>query len=709
MVMRDPKRKGLPPEQKKEQAKEVAELSGRAAEMDKKVIDLSPEKLKIFSGWIKKRVDDCISNPDRVEGIERVKQYRIDYEKGVQRTTLSQDKGWHDFRSREASAQSDAIKGRIVTFFQDNPIFKFEGRNTQGVKNAPVAESFMDYHHDVNNELPAKGNIIADILSVDGHGVLHTPWEFEVDTDFPELIEERKYSKDGKEQWFDVNSKVEMEAAREGQFVEITPPEFRVTERRTTKVVKNYPGLEIYRIEDACWSPGVKPCEEIPMQGVRKKFTYERIRELEEAGKFYKGTADSIKSWLAKRDDQPEQEKSINVGTQRKSQDVARPAASYKDEDILDFVLSPWVMYGKMKIPGEKNMKDCVALYHAESKTVLQVKFNENYTKKPNVFHLRLLEVHWRFLGIGIMELTRDFEKYGTDIFNYALDYTRVLSAIPLTIKKAKMPNGIQMQEFMKGLLVDAHADVQAFNLPDRRGVDIALIDRINAFKERRTSITDSHQGRVSDQKNTATEFIQVMAESQVKFGLFNYTFILSMIKMAEHQLQLFVQFGSEKLVDEVTDGKGKELFPNSLSKSKLLGRYKIFANVNAQKMVRELDAQIVLHLYNLMKDNPYVTGDNESFYNMTKDVFDAMGRKRHWMKPYAYYAKKTGEAAQFTAKESMLIDRGLDAGLAKEQIEMELESLRAGKGSFLLSDQEEEMSDEDKNSITSVLEAANA
>ena len=117
-----------------------AEILDRAKPFAESIVNLNPEDKASLAEYLRKRVQSALQSQERSDAIDRIKQYREYYEKGVPRTDMQSSKGFHDYRSMDAAAQCDAMKGRIISVFTESPLIRFEGRNKRGVDNAPVTE-----------------------------------------------------------------------------------------------------------------------------------------------------------------------------------------------------------------------------------------------------------------------------------------------------------------------------------------------------------------------------------------------------------------------------------------------------------------------------------------------------------------------------------------------------------------------------------------
>lgn len=285
------------------------------------------------------------------------------------------------------------------------------------------------------------------------------------------------------------------------------------------------------------------------------------------------------------------------------------------------------------------------------------------------------------------MEVASLPERYMTDILNYALDMARIFAALPFSYLKRKFPEGLKAMEFFKGFGVTKHDDIKERNFADRRGVDVGLTNIIRASLERRSAITDRHLGRVDDAtsgKSTATEFLKVMSESQFKLTLLSFSLFNGLLNWAEYELGMFQKYGSRKLVESVTDKDGKELFPDGLSKWQILGQFRFVPNISAQNMVRELDAQMNLLIYDKFKDNPFFAKDLQALYNLTADTIKSMGKKKSPLLPFDHYAEQLGVKPSMTPDEQAAVQEGVRRGMAPEEIQKQIEEMRAGRPTIL-------------------------
>ena len=169
--------------------------------------------------------------------------------------------------------------------------------------------------------------------------------------------------------------------------------------------------------------------------------------------------------------------------------------------------------------------------------------------------------------------------------------------------------------------------------------------------------------------------------------GKCNFGIINELTRYGQFILKLFQQYlGSETPV-EVLGEEGKDIFPQGVSRSHIMGSYYVTANMAAQQMARELDAELNVQLYQMFvsTQNPFLTKSMSSFYDMTKDVMQSVGkRNKSWLKPFEFYKnpdsiQQPGQAGGLTPEEQQFMTELINAGVPMEVARQKLEELRSG------------------------------
>jgi hypothetical protein len=666
---------------------DVKEASARAQKAEAVMIEMTSVQLKEFTTWIGARISAAYNSNVWKETWQRCLRMREYYERGVPRTDIKLENA-HDYRSMSASAMADGMRSRLITLYMEEPIIRIEGRNAQGRRNAPEAEMFMNYHNTKIIELPIKGDMTTGYLSVEGHAVWYSPWVFELDENHIDMIERRKYVHPETQEirWVDLDSQLDTQSAAQEGFRPIVPDEYEVMETKRPEVKKNHPDLQVLSLIDYINPSDSKPGVPLQWEGVRQYFTLNQLLQLDDKKQLYKGSLDKVRKYLQGSRNEGE------MDTRRESYDVNNVVTSDIDtqmpeKDTLDAIVGCWVIWGLMKVPGYKYLRHGMCLYHKQSDTVLHSRFNPYIGDPSPVFHQRLISVPWRFSGIGVMELASPGEQALNDLSNYVLDDGLILNGIPFKYNRKRLPNGISPFEIWKGVGVDRMSDIQELNVRDRRGMDMSVAQFTRGNTERRVGIGDLQLGRESDvtgkQPPTARGVTSVIREGQVRFNLLNFSMIDSMLKWAEYVMLLYQQLGPRKLVAEILDDNGNDLFPDGIPKRKLLGSFRFVPNVSAQGMIRELDAELNMMLYDRFQDNKLITDDVKAYYDMTMDVIKSSGKKNIWLQPLSVYQKAQGFAtpSQFettlSPDEKDLANALAAGGMDSQQIEAEIKILR--------------------------------
>lgn len=678
---RPSKRYGAPEAPKKEKIDaELEELSAHAQQIEKQIITLNSEKLEEFSSWICERLNTAKKSKMWIDTKDRIKRMREYYESGVPRT-YREMKGAHDYRTMHSASLADGMKARIVGIFTQDPIARIEGRNEQGRLNQINTERLIDYHHDVNVHLPMKGDTICSYDVVEGHAVIYAPWRLEIDEEYCDFIEKQVYwDGKGKTRLVNIYDPKEVAEVTAAGMKPKEPPEFEVVESIHPEIIKNYPDPEIRSLLDYLCPADSKPTTPPEWEAVLEWYSMDRIMELESQGKFYKGTAKKIAAHLKKNrksdDDEPTSKTAKDVDT------------GPSEKDALDAVVPMWSLWGKAKVPGQKSLKKIQCIVHLDSETTAHLRYNPYIGKPSPFFHIRLFMAPWRFAGIGVVEISCEGERAMNDISNYVLDDGFIKACLKYKYKKGRFPGGMPPFELWKGIGVKADGDWNPINLPDSRPMDLNVANFIRANTERHVGVGDLQLGRESDvtgkQPPTARGVMSVIREGQVKFNLLNFSMVGELMRFVEYELTLFQQLLGQKTAVEILGEDGKNLFPNGLTKRQILGSFRFIPNSSAQTLIRELEAEINLNLYEMFKDNKLIAGSIDAYYDMTKDLLLSFGKKKLWLRPLSEYKKVAGReqpvpSANLTPEEQQYVQSLMDSGMSLEQAKMMLESARTG------------------------------
>lgn len=672
-----------------------------SVELAEELESLTPTQQLDLSKWLSIRVNHAQTSPDHIDAMERIERYRLAYLKGVQRTNTNME-GASDYRTFLAASQADSVTARLVSVFSTDPIIKVEGGNELGRQNAPSTEIFLNYHHNFNINLPAHGLAISSLMTIEGHAILYAPYRYEIDSDSKEIIKTQVFiNGSGKSMKVDTSDIEEVRKANEKGFVAKDPVEYVADERKKSKVIKYYPDLEVHSRKDYIIPRGVLPYpihERPPWEGIRQYMTWGELKELEKDGKIYKGALKKVEVYLKKHRPLPSDENEAPVTKNTGEDKITSMNDVPFEKDALDSVLPVWVIYGLQFNPKENKMLEMVTVYHHESTTVLQTRQNKLIGKPRGIYHLRLMQVPFRFEGIGVIEITYMGERAINDLTNFVLDEGRIFSCIPFWYNKKRFPNGISQFEFWKGVgVINKEKDFGALQFHDRRPMDMNVANFIRAHTERRSGQGDLQLGRESDvtgkQPPTARGVISILREGQVKYSLLNYALVLELVRFAQYEMLIFQQLlGDSPVIVELLGEDGKAIFPKGLSRTQILGSFLYKANHAAQNMVRELDAEINFMLYDRMRDNQFIASSMEAFYNMTRDTLLSAGKREPlWMKPLSFYQEKTGRPSvgNLSPGEQKFAEELMNSGVPMERIKDLLKQIREGAPSPNATEQE--------------------
>ena len=679
--MKTNKRKGNKPKVQKKSDFDLIEVSSKAQQLKTSIVDLKIDQQQEVANWIGLRIQQAIDSDEWQKVYANIRTYRDFYENGVPRSEIGM-KGAHDYRSLLSSSATDGLRSRLIGVFAIDPIIRLEGRNKEGIKNQPTAERFIDYHHDVNLKLPVQGETLVSYLTIEGHAVMYCPYRLEIENEAVKQITKKVYVLGNQRLLVNVNDKLEIANAETAGFVPKEPEEFEVEEVIGPEIVKNYPDLEVRSLLDYICPAGSSPNKRPLWEAIRQNFILDELLKLEEEGQIYAGSLERIRKYLKNLPD--------DVAPQKSNQSSVPAVEEVEGEqpfekDSQDAGISCWMVWGKIKIPGQKYLTKVSLIYHPESKTVLQVKYNSLIGSPVPIFHTRLVKIPQRFAGIGCMEMVQPSERTINDLVNYVLDETRIFSSIPYKRKERVAP--LSPFEFWKGFAVKNMSDIEFPNIPDRRPVDLNIATYIRSNMERRSGIGDLQLGRESDisgkQPPTARGVISVLREGQVRFGLLNFSFINVLCEWASYEMLMFQQLIGKKTVIDAVGEDGKELFPDGLSRTEIMGAFKFVPNTNAQNLIRELDLEVNMMLYDKLIQNKLVDADISAFYELTNNLWNSTGKKKQLLKPLSVYRKVMNlpdpedQLLDMNPQEQQFAQALIQAGVPEQVVKQKIEELR--------------------------------
>ena len=657
--------------------------------VQKSLIDLSPTEVKQMSEWVRLRVEDAKNSEVWKTVKDRILKYRAAYEDGVSRTTTGMS-GSHDYRTKMAAAQCDGLTARLLNVFSVDPLLRFEGRNSAGLQNSLNVEKMVDYHHDVNVRLQKRGDEIATMLPIEGHCVMYTPWCFEIEKDKLTLVSKRAYSDGVKEHLIDPADPLSKSLIERLKLQPKTPERWVVVTEKKTTIVKNHPDLRIESLLDYLCPADAKPGKEKnpAWEAIRIPYTLADLEEMDKNKQIYSGMLKEAKLYLRKKKIEAEKERTTDRGVGSDSEGSEEPL----DENALDSVLYCWVIWGLQKVPGMKGLQKVITLYNDELGKVLQTRLNGNVDKRPPFFHLRMAMIPWRWAGMGTMEMAYDGERAVNDLANSVLDEGAIYACLPYKYLKNKFPGGLSPFEFWKGIGLKNLKDFEPLQFPDRRMMDMGVASFIRANTERRTGQGDLQLGRESDitgkQPPTARGIMTILQEGQVRYTKVNFGVIAELCDYGTFIVKLFQQYMHDNTAMEILGVDRKEVFPDGLSRHQIMGSYIVNANMAAQQMAREFDAELNIQLYTLMQANPFIAKSLSAFYELTQNVFTSVGKKKSPLKDLSFYqndGKVEGPAATegmgLTPEEQQYATTLLQSGVPIQEVKSIIEQARQGGG----------------------------
>ena len=149
-----------------------------------------------------------------------------------------------------------------------------------------------------------------------------------------------------------------------------------------------------------------------------------------------------------------------------------------------------------------------------------------------------------------------------------------------------------------------------------------------------------------------------------------------------------FQQYMHDNTAMEILGVDRKEVFPDGLSRHQIMGSYIVNANMAAQQMAREFDAELNIQLYTLMQANPFIAKSLSAFYELTQNVFTSVGKKKSPLKDLSFYqndGKVEGPAATegmgLTPEEQQYATTLLQSGVPIQEVKSIIEQARQGGG----------------------------
>jgi len=656
---------------------ELQDISERAKEIDSSLISLSTDQREELANWVNKRITRANNSIEWTETVKRIKEIRKEYLEGVPRSDRPGNAS-HDYRSNLSASATDGLRSRLIGVFATDPVVRLEGRNEIGVKNQIVAERWLDYHHDVNIKLGGnRGELITTYVTLEGHCVMYAPYVLEIARDVPKLIQKKVYVKGAEKLYVDLNSSVEINNATAQDYVPASPEQIEVIEIKGTEILKNYPDLECYSLLNYRCPAGSSSDPDTPpaWETILKFYTFNQLSQWADEGKIYKGVLTKLRKWAVTKPTDPD---FVDEDT----------AEAEEEKGAMDSGVNCWTWWGLTQIPGTKYLQKVHLIYHKPSNTIVFSKYNPFIGQPQPFFHPRMIRVPWRFPGIGCMELSRMSEKAINDLTNYVLDETRIFSCIPFKYTRNVTEGQLSSFDFYKGVKVTKMSDFEFHPIPDRRASDLNVSTHIRSNMERRSGIGDLQLGRESDvtgkQPPTARGVISVLREGQVRFGLLNYSMISEITRWASYEMLLFQQLMSRKVIIEAVGEDGKDLFPDGLSRQEILGSFKYVPSTNAQALIRELDIEVNLMLYDRLKDNKLFNADLGAYYAMTDDVIKSTGKKKQWLQKLSIYRKlmnlpdpATRPDVMFSSDEQAMFAEMMQSGIPEDEAKAMIEQLR--------------------------------
>lgn len=597
-------------------------------------IPLTPEERKKLGKWIGDRITVGLNSKERKEAVERIRQNRESYEKGVARDDMPFQNA-HDVRLKWGAGQVDSIAVRLARgLFGLDPIIRVNGRNARSLEKAPKLEKFLDYWHDEFWKLGDNGHAIQDDVVRDGHIVLFQPWRLEIERGKIHHVEKQKFSDPvyGSVRWVNVDSMDDMvKAIKDGLLPE---NDYRIEDEVIDVVKMNGPDLEVHPYEDYVTVPWAKPESKLPWEGIRQNYSYDTVQEMEEQGEVYPGTLEALAEY---------------AGTLPSGQDFiergedAVASSTYSGPTAGDSILQFWLWYGDYKLPGQKHMERLEVLFHKETGEVAYARrYRYEHGESP-IDHLRFYTLSWRFAGMGAMEMFDSIEQAVQNIINYELDDTYMKSSMQFKYRVNRWaPEDYPMRPF-KGVGVKSMTDWEPTMLPDYRATDMGLMSQLVGFGERRVQIGPYQQGQESpnNSRPTARGIFLLLEQARQLFDKAVRDQLRVWKNVVRKEVALFQQFMPEYMAVEAVGEDGEPLFPMGLGRRNIIGRFSFEMSGNVEAVLQELDQQMNMSLYDLMKDNPFVGKSVTGMYYLTEDLINSFRKKRKLLPPLEEIQRK--------------------------------------------------------------------
>jgi hypothetical protein len=597
-------------------------------------LTLSEAERNELEKWIFDRMNEGFGSSERREAIERIQLARERYEHGVARDDMPFDNA-HDVRLRWGAGQADNFAVRLSEgLFGQDPVIRVSPRNARSVDKAPIVEKFLDWWHDEYWHLGDRGPDIVDNVTREGHRVLHLPYRLEIVKGALQQVEKRRYADPvtGKGRWVDIDSMEEMVTAIEDGLRPTS--EYKIFDEKRDKLVMNGPDLEDLSLEDYVYPPWATPENEgdLPYEGVRQWHMLSTLEEMDREKELYPGTLEKVRTDL------------VTPPTGKKNGGDAHSgeAARLTDEDAM---VECWIWYGLAPLPNEKGLSRIMALVHPKTSTVLWARPRREEHWESPVTHARFLEMSWRFAGVSALELFDSIEQAAQNLINYALDETYVLASTSFTYRENRFDPEDHPLKPWRGIPVRSHADISWVNRNDRRPMDLNLLQLLLGFGEQRVNIGPYQQGQESGKnpRPTARGIFMLLDQASKLFNRAVRGQLKAWKAVARKELALFQQTMPEYMAVDAVGSDGRALFPTGMGRRHISGKFSFDMSGNVENVLYELDRELTLGIYDLMKDNPLVKTSLTAFYNLTEDVWRSFKRKRKLLPELEVLQKKLG------------------------------------------------------------------
>lgn len=240
-------------------------------------------------------------------------------------------------------------------------------------------------------------------------------------------------------------------------------------------------------------------------------------------------------------------------------QELAGRVDNRSDHDDL-ILYEVWCRYD---IDGDGEAEPIVALYHLETRTILQLRYNWYFHQRYPYTVIPYSTANDSLLGIGIAEMVLPFQRALTKWHQMATD-NAYLANIRMFI--AKKDSGIENAPRLYTGRVFSVDDPRSDFVPFAVG-DIypsTLVERQNLFGlvEKRTGVSDYLTGRESPiigSRATATSTIALIQEGTRRVEQVLENIRVGLSEVIENCLYIWVQYGLDGL-DEIAFGDDKML-----------------------------------------------------------------------------------------------------------------------------------------------------